>query len=250
MKLQLFAGLLGMLLAATAQAVTPIHIQARGSVRQPGSHTLPASARLSAAALAAAPDGNAYMLGAALLRSDALPAQARLKAGLLFDLERLAEAPPTADAATRMLREFQQMPVTGRVPQLLDPRPLEASRAQNTPALGGDQLIYPRRPNTIRVVGAVTQACTLRHDALTEAAAYRSQCAVLPAASRDDLYLIQPDGSHRKIGIALWNREKAASLAPGAIVFVPLAGQLVRSIAPDINEEAANFLATQVLDVR
>ena len=250
MKLPLPTLMLGMLLAASAQAASPIRVEARGSVRQPGMHTLPADARLSAAALAAHPDDSAYMLGAALLREQAIPAQARLKAGLLFDLELLAAQPKVADAATRMRDAFQRMPVTGRVAQMLDPRPLEATPTQDTPARSGDRFIYPTRPDTITVIGAVITPCTLRHDALTTAAAYRAQCPVLPAASSDDLHVIQPDGSHRKVGIALWNREPAASLAPGAVVFVPLADHLVRATAPTFNEEAAAFLATQVMDAR
>lgn len=250
MKLHLPAVMLGMLLATSTQAVSPIRVEARGNVRHPGTHTLPADARLSAAALATRPDENAYMLGAALLREQAIPAQSRLKAGLLFDLDLLTAQPKVADAATRMRDAFKRMPVTGRVPQILDPRPLEATPTQDTPARSGDRLIYPTRPDTITVVGAVITLCTLRHDALTTAAAYRAQCPALPVASSDDLYVVQPDGSHRKVGIALWNREPGASLAPGAVVFVPLAEHLVRTVAPTFNEEATAFLATQVLDAR
>ncbi|MNV13767.1 hypothetical protein D3C71_1044230 [compost metagenome] len=134
MKLHLPAVMLCMLLATSAQAASPIRVEARGSVRHPGMHTLPADARLSAAALAARPNGNAYMLGAALLREQAIPAQSRLKVGLLFDLELLAAQPKVADAASRMRDAFQRMPVTGRVPQMLDPRPLEATPTQDTPA--------------------------------------------------------------------------------------------------------------------
>ena len=250
MKLHLPAMMLGMLLVTSAHATSPIRVEACGNVRHPGMHTLPADARLSTAALAVHPDDNAYMLAAALLRAHAIPAQSRLKAGLLFDLELLAAQPKVADAASRMREVFERMPVTGRVPQMLDPRPLEATRTQDTPAQSGDRLVYPARPGTITVVGAVIKPCTLHHDPLTAAAAYRTQCPLLPAASNDDLYVIQPDGSHRKVGIALWNRDSLASLAPGAVVFVPLAEHLVREIAPTLNEEATAFLATQVLDAR
>ncbi|MGH8052662.1 MAG: capsule biosynthesis GfcC family protein [Stenotrophomonas sp.] len=250
MNQRLPAAILGMMLAASSHAASPINIEALGSVRHPGMHTLPTDARLSAAALAAGPDEQAYMLGAALLRSQAVPAQARLKAGVLFDLELLAAQSSTAEAATHMQRQFQHMPVTGRAMQMLDPRPLEATLAQNTPAQNGDRLVYPRRPDTVSVIGAVLKPCTFRHDSLTSATTYRAQCPAFPAANRDALFVIQPDGSHQKIGIAAWNRQRATSLAPGAVVFVPLAEHLVRNIAPAINEEAAAFLATQVLDAR
>ncbi|WP_425477255.1 hypothetical protein [Stenotrophomonas humi] len=93
MKLHLPAMMLGMLLVTSAHATSPIHVEAHGSVRHPGMHTFPADARLSTAALAARPDDSACMLAAALLRAHAIPAQSRLKAGLLFDLDLLAAHP-------------------------------------------------------------------------------------------------------------------------------------------------------------
>lgn len=71
---------------------------------------------------------------------------------------------------------------------------------------------------------------------------------MLRVASPDHLYVIQPDGHIQKAGIALWNRGEPTHLAPGAVVFVPLNDNKIKSIAPDINEEVARFLATQVLD--
>lgn len=239
---------IGLLPVAPAQAGPPITIEAQGSVRNPGSHALPAGARLSNAALAARPDENAYMLGAALLRRQSIPSQAALKAGLLFDLEQLAKQPANAAVANHLLRQFHSMPVTGRIPQLLDPRPLEASRTLDIPAQEGDHLLYPQRPGTITVLGAVVEPCQLTHIALADAAAYARQCPRLVQASKDYIHLVQPDGSHRKLGVAAWNRDANAPLAPGAIVFVPLDEQVVRRTAPDVNEDAARFLATQVLE--
>ena len=242
---------LGAVLAGTVQAASPIVVEAYGQVRGPGPHTLAGNARLSAAALAAAPDEHAYFAGAALLRADNTAQQTRLKAGVLFDLETLAaldDAPDIADAAARMAREFGALPVTGREPQLLQPRSLESDRPQDRSARPGDRLVYPSRPQTVTVTGAVTQPCAVPHAAMQDARIYRNQCELLPAASPDDLYVIQPDGRVTKIGIALWNRSARTPLAPGAVVYVPIAGSAVRSTTPDINEEAARFLATQVLD--
>lgn len=242
---------LALALACHAHASSPINVEAAGHVRNPGMHTLPAEARLSTAALAAAPEEEAYMLGAALLRQRALTPQTRLKAGLLFDLETLAsqqDAPELADAAAQLARELGDLPVTGREPQLLDPRRLEASVAENRPALAGDRIVYPGRPETVQVVGAVVQPCKLQHQATLDARSYRNACALLPAASRDDLYVIQPDGKVQQLGVALWNRSTPVHLAPGAIIYVPLDAAKIRTIAPDVNEDAVRFLATQVLD--
>ncbi|MEN5273466.1 capsule biosynthesis GfcC family protein [Stenotrophomonas lactitubi] len=242
---------LALALSFHAHASSPIGVETAGHVRNPGAHTLPAGARLSAAALAAAPDAEAYMLGAALLRQRSLLPQTRLKAGLLFDLETLAsqeDAPELADAAAQLARELGDLPVTGRESQLLDPRRLEASSAENRPSLEGDRLVYPGRPDTVQVVGAVVQPCRLKHQFTLDAQSYRSACPILPAASRDDLYIIQPDGKVEQLGVALWNRSAPMHLAPGAVIYVPLSATKIRAIAPDVNEDAVRFLATQVLD--
>lgn len=239
-------------LLPTHAAAQSVSIHASGSVRNPGAHALPAGSRLSAAALMAAPDANTYLLGAALLRERELAIQIRLKAGLLFDLDLLrARQDQNSGIATtidNLHSQVEAMPVTGRIFQLLAPRSLEAQLALDTPVLPGDRLHYPSRPDTVTVTGAVSGSCRLAHVPLKSPAAYRSQCPLGDGASPDHVYVIQPDGHIQKHGIALWNRDRASSLAPGAIVFVPLADSVIHRIAPDTNEEAARFLATQVLD--
>ncbi|KAF1017370.1 MAG: hypothetical protein GAK31_00635 [Stenotrophomonas maltophilia] len=233
-------------------AASPITVQVTGEVRHAGAHTLPADARLAAAALAAQPTQNAYLLGAALLRDSARTTQARLKAGILFDLETLATthrtAPALAEAAGRMHTAFSALPVTGREPQLLAPRALEADRRQNRPARDANTLVYPPRPETVTVTGAVVAPCVLRHDAARAPLDYRNACPLLTVASPDDLYLIEADGTVQKLGIALWNRGAPRAAAPGATIFVPLDVRKIAQVAPDFNEEAARFLATQVLE--
>lgn len=251
MMLRLTTLVLGIGMGYCANAAAPTHVEVTGQVRTSGSQTLPAESRLSVAALAASPTADAYMLGAALLRESALKPQTRLKAGLLFDLETLAsqpESPDLAAAARAMADSLADLPITGREPQLLDPRGLEASREHDRPAHDGDRLIYPSRPETVTVTGAVSRPCTLPHSFSSDALIYREACGVLRVASRDDVYIIQPDGHIQKLGIALWNRGEPVHLAPGATVFVPLDNNRIKSVAPDINEDAVRFLATQVLD--
>lgn len=227
-----------------------IPVEVLGAVSRPGVQQLPDGTRLSAAAIAAQPNGHAYMIGAALLRRESRLGQSRLKAGLMFDLEALtnSSSPNTVAAAERLTLTFSPMAITGRLPQLLDPRPLEVTRKLDRPAEAGDVLIYPARPNWVRVVGAVERNCELPHRPLQAPETYRHECQRLPAASTDELYVIHPDGTTEKLGIALWNRSPASTLAPGAMIYVPLAASAIRDVAPDVNEDAVRFLATQVLD--
>ncbi len=118
----------------------------------------------------------------------------------------------------------------------------------NRPLADGDRLYYPTRPSTVTVLGTVEQPCTIAHHPLQRPLDYVRQCPALLAASNDDVFVIQPDGEIQKIGVALWNRSGESTLAPGALIFVPLNARTTRDVNPDFNEDAARFLATQVLD--
>lgn len=242
----------GVAVSASAYAAPLITVEVMGSVRTPGTLAVVSGTRLSDAALAGAPDEHSYVLGAALLRRSELIPQTRLKTGLLFDLDVLETSfnpdPSAVAAATTIAKELSAMPVTGRVRQSLDPRSLEIDLSSNQLVADGDTLYYPTRPNTVDVLGAVKEPCSLPYIPLEEPNAYARRCAALGAASKDDLFVVQPDGAVEKLGIALWNRSPESTVAPGAIIFVPLNARLMRDINPDFNEDVARFLATQVLD--
>jgi len=247
--------LLGLLLAhALPSMAASVDVEVAGEVRQPGALRLPAGSRFADAVLAAMPDPqSSYPLAAAALRVQAAPAQRRLKAGLLFDLQALRDAQgddaELRDRLGALASWVQSLPVTGRVTGQLDPRRLEVDRASNRVLDAGDRFVYPPRPATITVVGAVVQPCAIAHTALRDAVDYLRDCAADTRADRNTLYVIQPDGQVQRLGIAAWNRGAPQSLAPGAVVYVPLDERLLRGHADTFNEDLAAFLATQVLPV-
>lgn len=226
-------------------------VEVRGAVSAPGIRKLPARARLSDAALAAGAQMDAYMLGAAWLRPSLLPEQQRLRAGVLFDLQSVQhnalkeDRSDLAELSASLVSWLQTLPVTGRQVALLDPRAVEVTPAANRPIADGDALYYPRRPTSIRVVGAVKHSCELSLAALQDARLYLESCPASRLADPDRIFVVQPDGRVFEQGIALWNRSPPMPLAPGAVIFVPLSASSVRSVAPDLNAELAAFLATQ-----
>lgn len=247
--------LLGMvLLLVWSVAAGAVQLQASGAVAHAGSFELRAGARLSDAALAAQPLPQAYILGAAWLRPGLLVTQQRLKAGVLFDLASLQRHARTdgqqelATLAGAMRDWISALPVTGRQsPALLDPRAVEVNAPENRPVAAGDKLHYPVRPATIRVVGAVAQPCALPLVPLQDARRYLPACATNAMADVDNIYVIQPDGRVFVQGIALWNRSAPLSLAPGALIYVPLRARAVQQVDPTLNADIAAFLATQPL---
>jgi len=230
-----------------------VQVHLAGVVANAGTRTLKDHARLSDAALVAQPLPQAYMLGAAWLRPGLLEAQERLKAGVLFDLASLQQQASRqgkqdlAALAGAMVDWIKSMPVTGRQQALLDPRAVEVNPSENLLLADGDRLYYPLRPDTIRVVGAVQQPCTLPLVPLQDALRYLAHCTATGEADRDSIYVIEPDGQVFEQGVALWNRSAPMALAPGALIYVPLRARAIKQIDPSFNHDLATFLATQLL---
>lgn len=249
-----FATLLGLCLASTPFfAHAEMQVQVGGAVNRPGVLALKDGARVSDAALAADVQPQAYLLGAAWLRPSLMIAQERLKAGILFDLDQLhlraVQRSDTAlsDTVSQLRNIISTLPVTGRAPALLAPRAVEANTTANLPLLSGDRLFYPLRPDTIRVVGTVQSPCSLPLQPLQDPPGYLAQCPSARGADHDWVYVIQPDGHVFRRGVALWNRSNPLSLAPGALIYVPLSARIAGSVDDTLNSDMADFLATQLL---
>lgn len=223
-------------------------IDIQGEVQTPGPLVLGEPSRLLDALTQAKPRAHAFWLGAHFARQARLPQQTQLKADLLADLQR-QQAAASGDGA-QCLAQLEQtltaLPVTGRLPQPLDPVALELDPRANRRLQDGDRLRVPARPDHIVVLGLVRQELRLpyRHGQL--AAAYLAQAERCPEADRSYAWVIYPDGQTRRIGIAYWN-EEPVNLAPGARLFVPLAGKRWDNAPQALNGQIAEFLATQPL---
>jgi hypothetical protein len=82
---------------------------------------------------------------------------------------------------------------------------------------------------------------------MQEVRAYARQCAILDDAERDYLWLIQPDGQVRRVGVAAWNRQDGVVMAPGSRILVPIRSDDLEMPTPELNQQLAEFLATQPL---
>ncbi|SDS45060.1 Capsule biosynthesis GfcC [Halopseudomonas litoralis] len=238
----LLAGFLANPLAADTITVS-------GAVLKPGEYQWHEGARLQDAAVAGQVSAQAWPLGAALLRHSAIEPQQRLKAGVLYDLRaNRIHAQSENNAELQQLLErlkvfVQRLPVTGRVVAELNPFQLLLA-SKNDLLEAGDELIYPLRPDSIRVLGAVTADCQLTFDAQLQLKDYLGQCPVHRAADRNYVHVIQPDGTTKRIGMAHWNQQQA-TLAVGAIIYVPFNPAALSPEAQDLNKDMAALLATQ-----
>ena len=224
-----------------------------GDVLKPGQYEMAADARLLDVVLPSRPNAESYWLAATWLHKPELEKQQRLKVGVLFDLKMVERGAlldgkaSRAALAARLFDEVSRLPVTGRKVAVLDPIALEISFARNYPLADGDQLIYPARPSTVEVLGAIGEPCELAFRPMLQARDYLESCTVLKDAEGDYLWLIQPNGEVRRIGNGGWNREDGAIVAAGSKILVPIKTSDIDPPTPDLNQQLAEFLATQPL---
>jgi hypothetical protein len=227
-----------------------------GAVRQGGSAVYPVGSRLSALALAARVEPDAYLAGAAWLRPSLKEAQVRLKAGVVFELgvirmDAISKGDDDLGLETAAFQSWiTSLPVTGRRTSVaLDPDQLEVSPPDNWPLQDGDALFYPRRPSDVRIVGAVAQPCRVPQVGMQDARRYLAACSPSAAADPDMIFVIQPDGTVFPQNTAAWNRDKPRVVAPGAWIYVPFNRKRIAAITDGhFNDDAAAFISTQLLD--
>lgn len=226
-----------------------------GDVRNPGSVELQPGARVLDVMRSAQPNPESYWLAAAWLRRPLLEEQTRLKTGVLFDLKVLQrtallfDRPSRAALALRLYEQVSRLPVTGRQVAVLDPIAVEVGFARNFRLDDGDSLIYPMRSDVVEVLGAVAEPCRIAYRPLQEARDYLQGCLPLTDADADYLWIIQPDGVTRRVGIAPWNRESGHVPAAGSKILVPVKTDDLNPPIPELNQQLAEFLATQLAEV-
>lgn len=240
-----------LLIAGASQAAVTVS----GDVANPGPIALPPGGRLFDVINEAVPNAEGYWLAGGLLRQSLVEEQTRLKVGVLFDLEvlqrmaTLFDRPSRAALAQRIAEEVRQMPVTGRQIADLDPVAVEVGFARNIRLDDGDRLIYPKRVDEVQVLGAVTEPCHLPYQPLQEAREYLEGCSILEDAEADYLWLIQPNGVSRRVGIAHWNRESGQFPVAGSRILVPIKNDDLDPPLPELNQQLAEFIATQLAEV-
>jgi len=250
MRLKLLSASL-MLVASLSQAAVTV----TGDVANPGPVELPPGGRLLDVIGEAVPNAEGYWLAGGLLRQSLIEEQTRLKVGVLFDLDvlqrmaALFDRPSRVALARRLAEDVRQMPVTGRQIADLDPVAVEVGFARNIRLEDGDRLVYPKRVDEVQVLGAVAEPCHLPYQPLQEAREYLEGCSILADAEADYLWLIQPNGVSRRVGIAHWNRESGQFPVAGSKILVPVKNDDLDPPLPELNQQLAEFIATQLAEV-
>ena len=234
-------------------AISQAAVSVSGDVLKPVSVAYKPGMRLLDVISQAKPNPESYWLAAAWLHQPEVEKQIRLKVGVLFDLKMLQRGAllnnnhGLAAVAEHLHQDISQLPVTGRKVVNLDPVALEVGFAHNYLVSDGDKVSYPARTDSVTVLGAVEHDCTLPYQPLQQVRDYLDSCPRLKEAESDFLWLIHPDGTYKRVAIAAWNREDGVYAVAGSKILVPVRNDNADLPTPDLNEQLAQFLATQPL---
>ena len=120
---------------------------------------------------------------------------------------------------------IKSLPITGRVPiPNADPRWLQAHPKEDPVLSNTHSVVLPTRPSKVIIIQNDGQQCILPHLAGQEARSYVLACGPKSFERIDYIWIIQPNGTIRQIGVANWNIQAQDELAPGSIVWAPFRG--------------------------
>ena len=123
-----------------------------------------------------------------------------------------------------------------------DARWLQAHTKQDPVLKGDHSLVLPNRPTTVSVLMQSGVFCTVSHRPGAQARNYLQACEPSQVGNIDQAFVVQPDGAVLNYGIAIWNQEAQAELAPGALVWAQSRNS---AFSEKFSLQLVQFLATQ-----
>lgn len=167
--------------------------------------------------------------------------QAQLKRNVLQELNALQKISSTAK--TNLGKLIEALPITGRVNlKMPEARWLQAHPKEDPILKTEHKVVWPNRPTTVSVLMQNGVLCTVTHMPGAQVKNYLKACVPSQYENIDQAYIVQPDGIVLNYGIALWNQEAQAELAPGALIWAPLR---TREYSASFSLNLVKFLATQ-----
>lgn len=145
----------------------------------------------------------------------------------------------------QLLRELDQLDVTGRIDIKLDPD-LSRIEPDNNPRLSGNYSLYVSpRPSRLYLMGLINSRKALPHEHGKGLAEYWQGHSLLAGANPGEVYLIQPDGSTQLSPVAVWNEYHIEPM-PGATLFAGFDPELLPAKFKNINLRIAEMIANRI----
>ena len=184
---------------------------------------------------------DSFLSGVAWVVPETRLAQADHKRKLLEKLDYSEKVSSTLKENLYTL--IKSLPITGRVPiPNADPRWLQAHPKEDPVLSNTHSVVLPARPSKVIIIQNDGQVCILPHLAGQEARSYVLACDPKNFERIDYIWIIQPNGAIRRIGVANWNIQAQDELAPGAILWAPFKD---KSWSDQFSSMLSKLLSTQ-----
>ncbi len=165
------------------------------------------------------------------------PEQQRQALLALISRLKMQAKPELAAALGQLATEIAGWQVAQRVSLKVDYDLARISLAHNPRFDAGRyQLMLTARPNSLLVNGALTQPTVVGHVGAGHLAVYLTQLDMSPAADKQRLWLIQPDGAVRQVIVQHWGRERVEAM-PGAQLIVPFSSHFFTADLAELNQQ-------------
>ncbi len=230
----------------------------QGEVRFAGSYPITRGERLSdVLARAGGLTGTAYPAGTVFLRKSAAQVEQdgynraanEIQSQLLAGMARVGTDKIPVEAFTAMqsfVSQLRTQKALGRVAIAADPSVLAANPSQDPLLEAGDVVFIPQRPSTIAVLGEVMQPGSYAYKPGATVGDYVRRAGGYAQFSDEDMtFIVQPDGSARRIETS-WLNFDVATLPPGSAIVVPrdLAPLNARQIILDVTGIMSSLAVT------
>jgi len=205
--------------------------------------------RLSDFVIQSKPSTKANLAGMSWQAASEQESQQALKAQLLESLAKLSA--PANDSSFETSRQalktlIEKMPTTGRV--VLpngNPRYLQVNPKVDPILEKGDRVQIPDQVKTVTLIRTDGLLCKVAYQPNAETRQYFKACRS-QAVTTDWAWVIEPDGTVRKVPTAAWNEAKQSLPGPGAWIWAPPRKSVwAKGEAQEFTKLLTEFLATQ-----
>lgn len=233
-------------------------VTVQGEVRFAGSYPITRGERLSdVMARAGGLTGTAYPAGTVFLRKSAAQVEQdgynraanEIQSQLLAGMARIGNDKIPVEAFTAMqsfVSQLRNQKALGRIAIAADPSVLAANPSLDPLLEAGDVVFIPQRPSTIAVLGEVMQPGSYAYKPGATVGDYVQRAGGYAQFSNEDMtFIVQPDGSARRIETS-WLNFDATTLPPGSAIVVPrdLAPLNARQIILDVTGIMSSLAVT------
>jgi hypothetical protein len=168
-----------------------------------------------------------YTEGSKLFNLDKQVQIDRIKEESIQSLNRLITNPEYERLATSLLTMVKSKQYAYRELVSLDFDQIRLDNTQNPLLSGHYQLSFMTRPETVDIVGAITEPMSANFAADLTVTSYLQLATPRVGANKSYAWVISPDGHCAKVGIGYWNKEHT-TVQPGSLIFVGLEDSLNR----------------------